>query len=87
MCKVALGVLGASLLDFRLWSVNQFYLAYQGYKDKRKEDWEMTRTLSYYSMIAFRGSNDWTYENTVIPIDKMSNTYKDKKRAKWRKIK
>lgn len=85
MVKVALGVLGVPLLDFLQWTVNDYFLAITGYQIKRKDQWEMVRMQSYYSLVAMQGSKGITYDDIRVPTDE-KESYKDKKRVKWRKV-
>ena len=82
MCKVALGVLGVPLSDFKTWTVYQYKLAVDGHKAKQNETWAMVKTQAYYSLIAMQGSKNIKWEDIALPIDKP----KEKKRVKWRKI-
>jgi hypothetical protein len=82
MCKVALGVLGVPLTDFKTWTVNHYKLAVDGYRVKQNETWAMVKTQAYYSLIAMQGSSKIRWEDIKLPIDEPE----EKKRAKWRKI-
>ena len=83
MCETALGVLGASLQDWLTWTVKDYVLAVKGYQIRRKEEWEMVRWISYYSLVGIVGSDK---ANIWLPGDD-APSYKNKQKAKfkWRK--
>lgn len=86
MCKVALGVLGVPLSDFLLWTVKDYLLAVDGYNKKERSEWLKVQTMCYYSVVSFQGSKGISFDDIATPFNEKKD-YRDKKRAKWRKLK
>lgn len=84
MVRVAVGVMGVPLSDLLTWTVRDYQLACEGYQIRNKEEWERTRTLSYYTLVSIAGSKGIQYKDITLPIDE--NSAKDKKRVKWRRL-
>lgn len=85
MLRTGLGVLGLPLSEFERYTINDYVLAVSGYREKRKEEWEMVRTVSYYSLVAMQGSKIKP-DMVSVPGDPPLRV-KDKRKAKWRKLK
>jgi hypothetical protein len=64
---VALGTLSLSKSEFGLMTPRELELAYNGYRSRVKEQWEMVRITAYYSMAPHY--KNLTLSKVQLPID------------------
>lgn len=86
MIGVALGQIGASLQDLLNWECDDYVNAVKYHRLKQKETWEMIRWNSFYSLVAMNGTDKITIDKVILPVDTQTQSFNDKKRAKWRKL-
>ena len=86
MFQVGVGILGASLTDFLTWDIDDFVNAFKGHKVKERNEWEKVRISSYYTLVAFNGSDKIDMSLVRMPFDPPA-TFKEKPKAKFRWLK
>lgn len=70
--KVALGSLGWKPSDFDLYSLKDLIKAVEGFRDDRKEQWEMVRIQCAHSIAPHHDAKKrgaLKYSDIVLPID------------------
>ena len=55
---MTLGVLGWKPHDWDTHTLEDVLKAYNGYRKDRQEQWEMTRTISWHSIVAMQGNKN-----------------------------
>lgn len=68
MYEVGFGVLNLSFDDFWRFNLRQMKCAIKGHQNKRREDWEIARTISYYNIVPY-APKGFGFSQVTLPID------------------